>query len=262
MTERILYETCPLCASKNHSKHRTGDCSRHPSYNEVLNKIIQWNKCRDCNHIFTDGVYTEETLEIIFSKIQKNQRVGANIEANRKISARMIDKVTPFKNKGTWLDVGFGNGSLLFTALEYGFKPIGLDLREQTVSSMKRIGIESYKKDICEFVYPEKMSVISMADVLEHTHFPKEVLAAARNLIEDDGVLFLSMPNSESLLWQATTNQNVNPYWGEIEHYHNFSRTRLYSLLEEMDFEPLQYGISERYRMCMEIIAKPKPRLT
>ena len=174
----------------------------------------------------------------------------------------MIDKVTPFKNKGTWLDVGFGNGSLLFTALEYGFKPIGLDLREQTVSSMKRIGIESYKKDICEFVYPEKMSVISMADVLEHTHFPKEVLAAARNLIEDDGVLFLSMPNSESLLWQATTNQNVNPYWGEMEHYHNFSRTRLYSLLEEMDFEPLQYGISERYRMCMEIIAKPKPRLT
>jgi protein O-GlcNAc transferase len=48
---------------------------------------------------------------------------------------------------------------------------------------------------------------------------------------------------------------NANPYWGEIEHYHNFSRARLYTLLEEFAFKPQSYGISERYRACMEVIA-------
>ncbi len=52
--------------------------------------------------------------------------------------------------------------------------------------------------------------------------------------------------------------QNLNPYLGEIEHYHNFSRTRLFELLEECGFGIVKYGISERYRVCMEIIASKK----
>jgi hypothetical protein len=47
----------------------------------------------------------------------------------------------------------------------------------------------------------------------------------------------------------------VNPYWGEIEHYHNFSRKRLYALLQNHGFKPADYHISERYRVCMEVIA-------
>jgi hypothetical protein len=43
---------------------------------------------------------------------------------------------------------------------------------------------------------------------------------------------------------------------GSIEHYHNFSRSRLYALLRETGFEPVRYGISERYRACMEVIAR------
>jgi hypothetical protein len=66
------------------------------------------------------------------------------------------------------------------------------------------------------------------------------------------------MPNSESVLWTAMNQSNANPYWGEIEHYHNFGRTRLYSLLEEAGFEPVRYGISERYRACMEVIARKR----
>ena len=30
---RILYETCPLCESKNFSKSVIGDCSKHSLYN-------------------------------------------------------------------------------------------------------------------------------------------------------------------------------------------------------------------------------------
>ena len=64
------------------------------------------------------------------------------------------------------------------------------------------------------------------------------------------------MPNSESILWEAMNKQNANPYWGEIEHYHNFSRSRLYALLKEYGFLPRRYGVSERYRVCMEVVAE------
>jgi len=205
--------------------------------------------------VFTDGYYTEEALDIVFEETLDVQKVGANLEKGRAISARMIDKVLPFQNCGLWLDVGFGNGSLLFTADEYGFDTLGLDLREETVVAMKNLGFEAYQKDICDFSYKKKASVISMADVLEHTVFPKECLISSKKILKKGGVIFLSMPNSDAFIWKVASKRNANPYWGEMEHYHNFGRQRLSLLLEEVGFEVLRYGVSERYRMCMEIIA-------
>lgn len=85
--------------------------------------------------------------------------------------------------------------------------------------------------------------------------YPKDGLRAAHRLLGENGVLFASMPNTQSMAWRALNESNANPYWGEIEHYHNFGRDRLYELLRESGFEPVRYGISERYRACMEVIA-------
>ena len=46
------------------------------------------------------------------------------------------------------------------------------------------------------------------------------------------------------------------PYWAEIEHYHNFDRASLYKLLAECGFEPVSYGVSDRYRCTMEVVAR------
>lgn len=253
--ERILYNKCPLCGSEKFSDFYLGNCSKHPSYKDNLDPIIKWMKCESCSHVFTNGYYNEETLQKIFSVVQKNQNVGHDIEKNRVISSKIIDKIFNYKSDGYWLDIGFGNGSLLFTAHEYGYIPVGLDLRKQNISQMKYFDIECYDKDIEEFQYKQRFSVISMADVLEHTRFPVKVLISVRKLLKKNGIIFISLPNSETKLWEIATKQNANPYWGEMEHYHNFSRSRLFSLLKEQGFKTLSYGISERYRMCMEIIA-------
>src|SRR5262245_26758807 len=80
--------------------------------------------------------------------------------------------------------------------------------------------------------HQELCSVVSTAHVLEHIPVPKGALAAAHRLLRKNGVLFLSMPNMESMVWRLLHANGVNPYWGEIEHFHNFSRRRLYTLLE------------------------------
>lgn len=255
MQERILFTACPLCGSSRFGHHRAGNASQHPSYKASLSPVLNWNRCEACGHVFTEGYYTEEALAVIFGETQDMQMVGKDAEPYRAVSGRMIDKMLPFQDGGWWLDVGFGNGSLMFTAQEYGFSVVGLDLRKASVDTMHGLGYSAFQKDIGDFTHSEAFSVISMADVLEHTPFPREALAAAHRLMREGGALLVSMPNSDSFIWDTTSARSMNPFWNEIEHYHNFGRKRLYALLSDCGFEPKRYGISERYRMCMEVIA-------
>lgn len=256
MQERIPFSKCPLCEGTALADAARGDVSGHPLYHPSLERIVQWKRCTACGHVFTEGYFSDKALQLIFSRTHENQQAGFELEQQRYLSARIVEKVLPYVNSGTWLDVGFGNGSLLFTAQEYGFTPLGLDLRADNVKAMSALGIEAHCKELADLSVDAACSVISMADVLEHAPYPKMTLQAARRLLSDNGVLFVSLPNLESMVWRTMDRQRANPYWAEIEHYHNFGRTRLYALLAEMGFEPVRYGISERYRAGMEVIAR------
>ena len=253
---RILYENCPLCKSNKIIKSMIGDCSEQRLYNPIIPTKMQWMNCEDCHHQFINGHFTDEALEVIFSKQPEEQVVGFEVEKQRILSARIIEKILPFKSNGIWLDVGFGNGSLLFTADEFGFEPIGVDLRKDGVLTLQSLGIQAYCDLVQNIEFEKPISVVSMMDVLEHMPFPKDVLISLHSKMDEDGCLLISCPNSESWIWKFMTTENVNPYFNTIEHYHNFSKTRLESLLNECGFNIKKYGISERYHSGMEIIAQ------
>lgn len=253
---RIIFDRCPLCESADIRPLRAADCSQHPLYRPVVARIMQWMQCNGCAHVFTEGYFSDEVLSEIFQVTNESQQPGWNFEQQRAVSARMVESVSRHVGDGTWLDVGFGNGSLLFTAEEWGFKPVGIDLRPSSVAALQRLGVEAHCVDLTAMEGTAKFNVISMADVLEHMPHPKPGLAAARRLLQPGGMLFISMPNYDCAAWRLLDVLNANPYWAELEHFHNFSRARLYALLREMGFEPVQYRISERYRVGMEIIAR------
>ncbi len=255
MKARISYNQCPLCSSRSFSKSVMGDCSNRPQYHPTLPAEMQWMDCSECQHQFIDGYFSEDALKLVLSKTLDNQKVGYQLEAQRNVSAKMVEKVLPYKSNGTWLDVGFGNGSLLFTAQEFGFDAIGVDLRKDSVDAMKGLGFKAYCQLVETIEFDKEISVVSMMDVLEHIPYPKDVLIALNAKMELGGSLLISMPNTENIIWKLMTAQNKNPYLGELEHYHNFSRTRVISLLDECGFDVVRYGISERYRICMEIVA-------
>lgn len=217
---------------------------------------MKWMVCDACDHVFTEGYFTDEACQILFAKTHSNQLLGAEYEKYRQIAARMVDKVLPYASEGAWLDIGIGNGALLFTAQEYGFEPIGTDLRADNLAILASLGIEAHAADITELSLSSPCSVISMADVLEHMPYPKRGLEAANRLMREGGVLLVSMPNKDSMIWRLLSGTGGNPFWGEIEHYHNFGRQRLYALLEELGFAPRAYGVSQRYRACMEVVAE------
>jgi len=252
---RTAFLACPLCEGDDIPLVIGADCSKHALYQPSLPAIMNWRECRACGHVFTDGYFDAPAAAVVFAKTHPNQTVGHDMERQRPVSAKIVARVARHAPSGIWLDVGFGNGSLLFTAEEWGYTPVGLDLREDNVHAMNLLGFEAHCLSIEELPHDERYNVISMADVLEHLPFPKAGLAAARWLLRPGGALFLSMPNMENMVWRLLHANHVNPYWAEIEHYHNFTRKRLYALLEEHGFQPVEYHVSERYRVCMEVIA-------
>ena len=232
-------------------------------WRQPLEPSITWVQCGQCQHVFTEGYFTDEALNVLFGKTQDQQIVGTDLELHRNISAKMVERVVNaigLPNDRLWLDVGFGNGSLLMTANEFGFDVLGIDLRKRNVEDIQQFGIPAYHSTLQDAIsnvtFASKPTIISMADVVEHTPFPLDVLRCARELIDYRGMLLISMPNASAPLWHYWNATNQNPYWWEIEHYHNFTREKLYAVLQETGFKPSHYAVSERYRCCMEVLAE------
>lgn len=135
---------------------------------------------------------------------------------------------------------------------------VGLDIREKAVAALAALG---YNTLCCDFLKLDldtvgTFDVVSMADVVEHLPYPREGLLKANSITNEGGLLFISMPNRDCLTWKVLDLANANPFWFELEHYHNFDRQGLYNLLRECGYEPVGYSCSARYRSCMEIIAR------
>jgi 2-polyprenyl-3-methyl-5-hydroxy-6-metoxy-1,4-benzoquinol methylase len=160
--------------------------------------------------------------------------------------------------RGRWLDVGFGDGALLSTAAEFGYDVLGLDLREECVRRMRDFGFRAERRELCELDESERFEVVSLCDVLEHMPFPRRELERVARLLAPNGHALVSTPNHDSFAWQWLDRQGQNPYWRELEHYHNFGRERLFALLAECGLEPCHFAVSERYRAGMEVIAKKR----
>jgi SAM-dependent methyltransferase len=266
---RTPYSLCPICGTTEFRVAASGDCSRHPLWRAPLPKLLNWLQCKGCGHVFTNSFYTEAGLEILFRGANDSQLEGGNLDQQRATWAPVVEKVLGalsmrdewIGGRLSWLDIGCGNGGLVFTASEFGFEATGIDLREEAVKRISALGYTAMRGTILNVTTDKPLHVISMADVLEHMPYPVGALQTAHRLLADRGALFISCPNSECVSWRQMDATFSNPYWAEIEHYHNFSRKLMTWLLLQCGFVPTGYSVSLRYKACMEIIAVKCPAL-
>lgn len=259
---RVPFAHCPLCgALPDKTPIKVADCSAHPSYAPIIDKTMRWLGCDVCGHVYTEGYFDPRVLQQLFSRVRLEQRVGHDFERKRPIAARIIERVQRHGPGGVWMDVGFGDGALLMTAVEFGYQGVGVEPHAENVRQLTALGIVGYDASLADFGTEDfkwlpVCDVVSLADVLEHVPDPRAALKCVHRQLREEGILFVSLPHYGCPAWLMLDALNVNPYWAELEHFHNFSRAGLYALLRETGFEPLHYAVSERYRVCMEIIAK------
>ena len=256
---RVPYERCPLCEVPVSESRSVGQASavHHPLYRPELPAEMEWLQCSSCSHVFTSGWFDEHASALLMENANPGQVLSDSTQSVRAIAARVVTTVSNLRGAldGTWLDVGCGDGALVATAHEFGYESMGIDLRKEPVQALSRLGYSARQSDLESLPEGTKWDVISIANALEHMPFPRPVVEAARDRLAPGGVLFVSTPNMDSLTWRVMDRDHRNPFWSEIEHYHNFDRARLYALLATSDLRPCYFSVGERYLAAMEVCA-------
>ena len=268
------FSACPLCdaALDGCTLHKVADISKHPLYSADLPAQLTWLRCGTCAHVFTQDYWTPAGEAILFAKTLPHQTPGSQpCEPLRGTWAPTVTRVAGIlcatrpraavfgaagDARPRWIDVGFGNGALVTTADEFGFDALGIDVRPTAVERLAAAGYAAVCSDFNDFDAETPVAVLSFCDALEHMHDPRQTLHKAHKLLAADGLLYISLPNSETATWRQWEAAGTNPYWAELEHYHNFSRTRLIRLLAQHGFEVVDYSVSSRYYSCLEICAR------
>lgn len=104
------------------------------------------------------------------------------------------------KDNSRLLDVGCGNGDSLYGLGNLGFATFGCDLDAKAVENARRLGANVAVGDLRDIKYPDnKFDRILYNHVIEHTREPLETLMEIHRVLNYDGQLVITTPNSLSL---------------------------------------------------------------
>jgi predicted O-linked N-acetylglucosamine transferase (SPINDLY family)/SAM-dependent methyltransferase len=264
-----VYASCPLC---NGTSVTLGfsSCTQHPLWHEPIPPTLEWLRCPACSHVHTRSHWTKPGLLELrrTASAVTPAASSASLAAERATWAPVVGRVVGLlggyravvgkETRPIWVDVGCGDGALIMTAMDYGFAAVGLDTRAEAVSRIQALGFNALQHDYTELKFEVVVDVLSLMDTLEQIAYPRAALEKAAQILRPGGVLVLSTPDLTSSVWKAMDVEQTNPYWMDLERYHNFSRDRIVGLLNDSGFEVVDFAIPARSKAQIELYAVRK----
>jgi SAM-dependent methyltransferase len=263
---QTAYPGCPLCDGPSEALG-FANCTTHVLWHEPLPISIEWNRCSACGHVHSRRFWSEQGLAEVNRKFSATLPAcaPADMESRRVSWTAMVEKAVDLvggyrairqrAGRPIWVDVGTGDGSLIMTALDYGFAAVGLDTNAERVSRIQALGFNAMQNDFMTLRFDLTPDVISMTDFLAHVPYPREALRKAAAVLPAGGLLVLSTPDNSSSSWRLIESAKANPYWTQLERLHIFDRERLIALLGEAGFDVVQITASGREMAHIQIYA-------
>ena len=157
------------------------------------------------------------------------------------------------------LDFGTGTGYFINFMKTKGFQVHGVEISDKA----RKFGKESFQldihhpNDIYSDSFPTKFGYITFWHVLEHIYNPDEVLNRVRELMDDQGLLIVALPNYDCLEEKIYLN-----YWNGYDiprHLWHWNKSSFIQYMERLGFQIKRTGmlpldpfynglISESYR--------------
>jgi len=225
-------------------------------------------KCITCGYVFDNPRPSASEIETYYSSPSKYDG-WLEMESERvALWKRRLKKIKRHKKEGTILDIGTGIGQFLWVAKDYFTKCYGTEVSESAVD----IAREKYKLDVIRGSIEEinykgiVFDNITLFHVLEHVPNPLTVINKCHDLLEDDGVLFIAVPNELFTLknivkkFLDSVGIRKNKYIGKLGiarivldgtlseiHLSHFTPTVLASFLVRNGFIILEEGLDPYY---------------
>ena len=141
---------------------------------------------------------------------------------------------------GRLLDVGCATGNYLVEAQKAGWNVKGVEIQADAASyARQRFNLDVFTGDLLDNPFPSNtFDVITMWDVLEHTHNPLAILQEAHQLLTQNGVVIFSIPDPHSK--EANSFSKAWIGYDAPRHLFLFEGQSLSMLLKECGFELLE----------------------
>lgn len=261
-SEQTLLDACPVCGDGNGIPYYTALSYRMKHYSHPFEPVKLWMKCSSCGNIYT------RKFPAAFLRLSSNSQMitpsGNNQDKILPVAGLalsnwcdILTRLSHYNSGKSLLEVGIGTGELLAVALELGYQTNAVEIIEETaVQIAQTLGITIWNGDFLNYETHSRYSVITMGDVIEHMSDPGSALVKAYELLEEDGVLWISTPNFESSFSRMRKFEDA--MWCEPLHISYFSYRGLEKLVTKIGFQVMEYKVSNRYNGSMELILTKK----
>ncbi|TLY33093.1 MAG: class I SAM-dependent methyltransferase, partial [Ignavibacteria bacterium] len=133
------------------------------------------------------------------------------------------------------LDVGSAYGFFLIFAKESGLDAYGLEISSETSRYAKDHGIKVLNTTMVEANFQYGFfDIVTMNNVLEHTLDPTAEVAKAYTILKKSGIIFVAVPNFDSLVAQVDNYLWKMKSWPN--HLFYFTEATLSKILEKAGF--------------------------
>jgi 2-polyprenyl-3-methyl-5-hydroxy-6-metoxy-1,4-benzoquinol methylase len=194
MSNLIKIKRCKICNSKN---------------TKVISQIFYKNKfifletsiCKICLFAFRSKTPSFKWIKkqfLLRSKIQSNSGRGINYKYEKFRIERYKKLYNFLKNKAKLrniFEIGCATGHGLNYFKKKGCNVEGIDLDNTRIKIAKKIGIKAKKVDINKFCTKKKYSTVFLIHTLEHLYDIKKIFLKIKNLLAEDGFLYLEIPD-------------------------------------------------------------------
>ena len=193
------------------------------------------NRCKSCGFVYLasweQSLAKSQELYDYYGRLSEEELTRRYSPENRARQQELLKALTGYTQGRRLLDVGCGDGQLLQTAKDEGWDAAGIDLSESAIVLCHRRGLAASKTDFFDRSLDEKrFDVIIMSELIEHVPSPQRFLKRAEELLEANGVLYLTTPNFGSL-----ARRMLGETWSVIhpEHIGYFERSTLRKMASE-----------------------------
>lgn len=193
---------CPICKQLKYID--IGIPKSEEKISKILRKDFHVVKCVDCGFYYINPPidFSPSEWQILYSNDYFPKLTNWHYYFRKKYRVSRIKNLERYsKNRiSKFLDLGCGTGEMLIESYHKGWQTLGIDITDHRISEAKNRSINFFLGSLFEANYPKDyFDCIYMDSVLEHVLDPIKYLVELNRIIKKGGVIYIGVPNEDSL---------------------------------------------------------------